>query len=230
MSSVAANQCVVRYLGLQAYQPVWQAMRDFTDSRTPETLDEIWLLEHHPVFTQGQAGKSEHLLSPGIIPVVQSDRGGQITYHGPGQLIAYLLIDLRRLDIGVRALVTTIEASLVAVLARYDIAAQPKAEAPGVYVHNSVQGREAKIAQLGLRVRRGCSFHGLSLNLAMDLEPFSRINPCGYQGLAVTDMRSEISQSIALAEVAQHLLAELSQRLGYTDMIELPSNLQDSYE
>jgi lipoyl(octanoyl) transferase len=216
MTTPAAHQVIVRHQGVQDYQSVWQAMREFTDQRDAQTPDEIWLLEHPAVFTQGQAGKAEHLLMPGDIPVVQTDRGGQVTYHGPGQLIAYLLLDLRRLDLGVRALVTHIEQTLVTLLAQYEISAQPRADAPGVYVEHSRRGNGAKIAQLGLRVRRGCSYHGLSLNLAMDLEPFARINPCGYQGLAVTDMRSELQRDIDQAAIAEQLVAELRQRLGYT--------------
>ncbi|MEJ1462668.1 MAG: lipoyl(octanoyl) transferase LipB [Candidatus Sedimenticola sp. (ex Thyasira tokunagai)] len=174
-----------RYLGRREYTEVWREMQAFTDGRTPESADEIWLLEHPPVFTQGQAGKTEHLLDPGGIPVVQSDRGGQVTYHGPGQLVAYLLIDLRRAKLGVRQLVSLIEKSIIALLEEYDIEANAEPKAPGVYV----DGR--KIAALGLRVRHGCSFHGLSLNVDMDLEPFSHINPCGYAGLAVTQLVDE---------------------------------------
>ncbi|MEJ1378567.1 MAG: lipoyl(octanoyl) transferase LipB, partial [Candidatus Sedimenticola sp. (ex Thyasira tokunagai)] len=174
-----------RYLGRREYTEVWREMQAFTDGRTPESADEIWLLEHPPVFTQGQAGKMEHLLDPGGIPVVQSDRGGQVTYHGPGQLVAYLLIDLRRAKLGVRQLVSLIEKSIIALLEEYDIEANAEPKAPGVYV----DGR--KIAALGLRVRHGCSFHGLSLNVDMDLEPFSHINPCGYAGLAVTQLVDE---------------------------------------
>jgi len=223
---------IARQLGLHAYQPVWQAMRAFTDKRSENTADEIWFLQHHAVFTQGQAGKAEHLLMPGTIPVVQVDRGGQVTYHGPGQLVAYLLLDLRRLDLGVRALVTVIEQSIVAVLKHYGIAANAKADAPGVYVQRT-QTSEAKIAQLGLRVRRGCTFHGLSLNVAMDLEPFARINPCGYQGLSVTDMQSELPATrFAIDDIRQALLTELVNRLGYTDAnysssTELPTDLQE---
>lgn len=223
---------ITRQLGLQGYQSVWQAMRAFTDKRNEQTPDEIWFLEHPSVFTQGQAGKAEHVLMPGNIPVVQVDRGGQVTYHGPGQLVAYLLLDLRRLDLGVRALVTVIEQSIVAVLNHFGIAASAKADAPGVYVQH-VSGSDAKIAQLGLRVRRGCTFHGLSLNVDMNLEPFTRINPCGYEGLAVTDMRSELSAiTVDMADICQMLLTELINRLGYTatnhfSSTELPTDLQE---
>ncbi|MFY0701611.1 MAG: lipoyl(octanoyl) transferase LipB, partial [Bermanella sp.] len=164
----------VRFLdGEQAYEPVWQAMKAFTESRDEHTQDEVWILEHQKVFTQGQAGKPEHLLFTGDIPVVQADRGGQVTYHGPGQITAYLMADLKRLDLGPRTLVDAIENSLVTLLDQYDIQAYPKADAPGVYVGQS------KIASLGLRIRKGYSFHGLALNVDMDLEPFQRINPCG---------------------------------------------------
>ena len=169
-------------LGRTAYQDVFAAMREFTDQRNAGTPDEIWLTEHEPVFTQGQAGKAEHLLMPGDIPVVQTDRGGQVTYHGPGQLVAYLLFDLRRLQLTVRGLVSGIEQAVTETLAGYGIVAAPRADAPGVYVAG------AKIASLGLRVRRGCSYHGLSLNVNMDLEPFSRINPCGLQGMEVVQI------------------------------------------
>ncbi len=205
---------VVRRLGLADYEPVWEAMRRFTDSRDAGTPDEIWLLQHTPVFTQGQAGRAEHLLAPGNIPVVQVDRGGQVTYHGPGQLVAYLLIDLRRRDLGVRALVTAIEQALVALLARYGVPAEPRADAPGVYLADGPR-RGAKIAALGLRVRRGCSFHGLSLNIDMDLEPFSRINPCGYQGMAVARLVDEVSELPPLALIESHLVDEICRQLRY---------------
>lgn len=184
-------------------------MTDFTNQRTPETPDQFWLVEHPPVFTQGQAGKAEHLLFPGDIPVVQTDRGGQVTYHGPGQLVAYPLLDLRRLKMGVRDLVTAIEQTIVETLAVYGIEAFPKPDAPGVYVAGN------KIASLGLRVRRGCSFHGLALNVAMDLSPFERINPCGYQGLAMTQMRDLLPDPPGLAEVQDQLVMQFARKLGY---------------
>lgn len=184
-------------------------MTDFTNQRTPETLDQLWLVEHPPVFTQGQAGKAEHLLFPGDIPVVQTDRGGQVTYHGPGQLVAYPLLDLRRLNFGVRELVTRIEQTIIATLAHYGIESAAKADAPGVYVNGD------KIASLGLRVRRGCSFHGLALNVAMDLAPFQRINPCGYQGLAMTQIQNLIPNPPTIAEVQAQLVAEFARKLGY---------------
>jgi lipoyl(octanoyl) transferase len=203
----------VRELGLQPYEDVWAAMSEFTNTRTSDTMDQLWLVQHPPVFTQGQAGKAEHLLVPGDIPVVQSDRGGQVTYHGPGQLVAYPLLDLRRLKMGVRDLVTAIEQTIVSTLAQYDIAAFPKPDAPGVYVNT--EGRVDKIASLGLRVRRGCSFHGLALNVAMDLSPFLRINPCGYQGLAMTQIQDLLSNPPTIENVQQQLVIQFAQKLGY---------------
>ncbi|QCC93211.1 lipoyl(octanoyl) transferase LipB [Enterobacter cloacae] len=176
------DKILVRHLGLQPYEPVSQAMHDFTDSRDDTTPDEIWLVEHLPVFTQGQAGKAEHLLMTGDIPVIQSDRGGQVTYHGPGQQVMYVLLNLKRRKLGVRELVTLLEQTVVNTLAEYGIDAHPRADAPGVYVG------EMKICSLGLRIRKGCSFHGLALNINMDLKPFQRINPCGYAGMEMTQM------------------------------------------
>lgn len=173
---------IIRQLGLQPWEPVSQAMHRFTDQRDAHTSDEIWLVEHHPVFTQGQAGKTEHLLMPGDIPVMQSDRGGQVTYHGPGQQVMYVMIDIKRRKMGVRQLVTAIEDTVVNSLAALGIAAAAKADAPGVYVG------EKKICSLGLRIRHGCSFHGLALNVNMDLTPFLRINPCGYAGMEMTQV------------------------------------------
>jgi lipoyl(octanoyl) transferase len=178
----------VKQLGLADYAQTWQAMQDFTQARGTDTPDEIWLLEHPPVFTLGQAGKPEHILQRGDIPIVQIDRGGQVTYHGPGQLIAYTLFDLRRLGLGVRELVRRLENSVIALLDDYDIAAYGKVDAPGVYVRTP-HGDEAKIAALGLRIRNGCCFHGLSFNVDMDLAPFGMINPCGYEGLQVAQLR-----------------------------------------
>jgi len=202
------DEWIVRELGLHDYFPIWQAMQRFTDTRTEQNPDELWLLQHRPVFTLGQAGKVEHLLAPGDTPVIKVDRGGQVTYHGPGQLIAYLLLDVRRKAITVRDLVQQLESSLIALLANYGIHAQTKTGAPGVYVDS------AKIASLGLRIRRGCSFHGLALNVAMDLSPFSRINPCGYQGLKMTQMQDFIP-SIDFAEVQGQLSQQLADTLGY---------------
>ena len=204
-----APPLLVRHLGLADYLPTLEAMRRLTDERDEQTADEIWLLQHPRVFTQGQAGKPEHLLAPGDIPVVQVERGGQVTYHGPGQLVAYLMLDLRRLDLGVRELVSAMELSLVDVLAGYGIEAAPKADAPGVYVNGE------KIASLGLRVRHGCSFHGLALNVDMDMSPFQRINPCGYAGLKMVQLKDLLKTTPTLDEVAQRLERALRERLGY---------------
>lgn len=203
----------VKNLGKADYQPVWQAMKEFTDGRDAHTRDELWLVEHPPVFTQGQAGKAEHLLAPGAIPVVATDRGGQVTYHGPGQLVAYPLLDLRRLKIGVRELVTKIEQSVVALLAEYKIDSAPKADAPGVYVNGD------KIASLGLRVRKGCSFHGVAINVDVDLAPFNQINPCGYAGLNMTrlvDLVDTTKQPVVFSDVAERYTRILSNILGLT--------------
>lgn len=207
-----------RELGLQPYEPVLEAMRRFTGQRTAQTPDEVWLVEHLPVFTQGQAGKPEHLMLPGDIPVVQTERGGQVTYHGPGQLVAYLLLDVRRLGIGVRELVSRIEASLVALLASYQVTAAAKPDAPGVYVDN------AKIASLGLRIRNGCAFHGLALNVDMDLAPFRRINPCGYAGLAMTQLRDHTGP-IELDEVRTRLREQLVRHLYYAEQTTLTGGI-----
>ncbi|MHA7881430.1 MAG: lipoyl(octanoyl) transferase LipB [Saccharospirillum sp.] len=183
-------------LGRVDYQPTWQAMQRYSLERDGESADQIWLVEHPPVFTQGQAGKAEHLLNPGDIPVVQVDRGGQVTYHGPGQFVAYILLDIRRLKTDVRQLVTALEQSVVTVLASYGVTAESRPDAPGVYV-----GAD-KICSVGLRIKRGCSYHGLALNLDMDMEPFQRINPCGYQGLKMTQL-ADFAQYPALLEVQQ---------------------------
>ena len=202
-------ELVVRRLGLVDYLPTLEAMRRFTAERDEQTPDEIWLLQHPRVFTQGQAGKAEHLLAPGDIPVVQVERGGQVTYHGPGQLVAYLMLNLRRQKLGVRELVTAMEQALVDVLAGYGIEAAPKADAPGVYVAGD------KIASLGLRVRNGCSFHGLALNVDMDMSPFQRINPCGYAGLKMIQLRDLLETPPSLDEVSERLERALRERLGY---------------
>ena len=199
----------VRELGLQPYEPVWHAMQDFTNQRTADTADELWLVQHPSVFTQGQAGKPEHLLLPGDIPVVQVDRGGQVTYHGPGQLVAYPLVDVKRLGLGVRDLVSRIEQSLIDLLASYGVSAAARADAPGVYVDG------AKIASLGLRIRHGRSFHGLALNVDMDLQPFARINPCGYAGMAMTQLADQVAGPIAISEVSVRLREQLVKQLGY---------------
>jgi len=207
---------LIRRLTPHAYGISWQAMQDFTNQRDVSTLDEIWVLEHHRVFTQGQAGKAEHLLNQGDIPLVQSDRGGQVTYHGPGQLMIYLMLDLKRLNIGVRALVTHMEEALIDCLSGYGINAATKAGAPGVYVEG------CKIASLGLRVRKGCSFHGLALNVDMDLSPFERINPCGYAGLKMVQMKDfhDATDVIELDLVASNLCKKIIHQLQYTQVNE----------
>ena len=198
--------------GLQPYEKVWHSMQAFTDQRDEQTEDVLWVLQHEPVFTQGQAGKAEHVLAPGDIPVVNVDRGGQVTYHGPGQLVIYLMIDIARLGIGPRELVSRIEQALVDMLALYDIEAAPKKDAPGVYV------AEDKIASLGLRIRNGRSFHGLSLNVDMDLEPFGRINPCGYEELKMIQL-SDFRSDVAVERAAGCLVNELQKVFAYDDII-----------
>ncbi len=188
--------------GLQDYLPTLEAMREWTDARREDTRDEVWLLEHPPVFTLGQAGRLEHVIAPGEIPVVQSDRGGQVTYHGPGQLIAYPLLDLRRAGLGVKRLVNLLEQCVIDLLDTYGITAARRPSAPGVYV------ADAKIASLGLRIRNGCSYHGLALNVAMNLEPFRRINPCGYPGLAITQI-SDLVSGITVADAGKALVETL---------------------
>jgi lipoyl(octanoyl) transferase len=206
-ASDASDAITVRDWGRCDYARVWQAMKAFTDDRDADTPDEIWQVEHPAVFTLGQAGRAEHVLDAGDIPLVQTDRGGQVTYHGPGQIVLYPLIDLRRQRLGARDLVTRLERSVVAWLARQGIESAPRADAPGVYVN------DAKIAALGLRIRRGCSYHGLAVNIAMDRAPFDRINPCGYAGMAVTDLASlgvECSMADAREGLTQAVVDQLS--------------------
>jgi lipoyl(octanoyl) transferase len=200
----------LRRLGLAAYEPTWHAMQAFTDRRGEATADELWLQQHPPVFTQGQVGKAEHLLAPGDIPVVQVDRGGQVTYHGPGQIVAYPLIDIRRKGMGVRDFVHRIEEAIIRVLAHYSVHGERIAGAPGIYVAGD------KIASLGLRVRRGCTFHGLAFNIDMDLEPFQRINPCGYAGLHVTQLSA--LASVEFSDAEDRLVQNLAQLLGYSEV------------
>ncbi len=195
-------ELIVRDLGEQPYLETWEAMKSFTASRDASTPDELWLLEHPRVYTQGQAGKAEHILAPGDIPVILVDRGGQVTYHGPGQLVVYLMIDLTRHRLGIRSLIDVIEQAIVRTLAGMGVAVAPRPDAPGVYVE------QAKIASLGLRVRRGCSFHGLALNVAMDMEPFRRINPCGYAGMAMCQV-SDFVPGATVAGLAPALSDEL---------------------
>ena len=206
-SSIIDRKPIVRHLGRVPYLSTWQAMQRFTDGRTSETPDEIWLLEHDAVFTLGMNADPAHVLAAGDIPVVKVDRGGQVTYHGPGQLVVYPLIDLRRAALGVRDIVTALEQSVILCVARYGIAATTRPKAPGVYVN------EAKIASVGIRVRRGASYHGLALNVSMDLEPFQRINPCGYEGLAMTQL-SALGGPTDLSRVAADLLTDLTSTLS----------------
>ena len=209
--TVIQNKLNIRYLGLQPYQTTWQAMSDFTEQRGADTIDEIWLVEHPSVFTQGLAGKAEHLLTQTNIPIVKSDRGGQITYHAPGQLIAYLLINIRRKDFNVRSLVSIIEQGIIDLLADFNVIAIAKPDAPGVYVDGK------KIASLGLKIRKGCSFHGLALNVDMDLSPFLQINPCGYAGLEMTQCR-DLGVVSSVAELSPLLIEKLNQNLQYTQI------------
>jgi lipoyl(octanoyl) transferase len=199
---------VVRYLGLVEYEPTWRQMQQFTDTRTAETPDEIWFLEHPPVFTLGMNASREHVLAPGDIPVVQIDRGGQVTYHGPGQLVVYPLVDLRRAELGVRDLVTALERSVIDLVAEFGVVAEARRDAPGVYV----AGR--KLASVGIRVRRHASYHGLALNVQLDLGPFRRINPCGYQGLEMTQL-GELGGPKTVKDAALALESHLVRALGF---------------
>ena len=208
----------IRNLGLIDYQTCYERMTEFTASRSAETMDEIWFLQHPKVFTQGQAGKAEHVLMPGDIPVVQTNRGGQVTYHGPGQLVAYLLIDIKRSSFGVRELVTAMEDAIIATLQHWQVESAAKPDAPGVYV----EGR--KIASLGLRIKQGRSFHGLSVNVDMDMEPFLRINPCGYAGLEMTQLVTETHKittdtDVSVNRVAEVLETQLVERLGFETVV-----------
>ena len=205
------NQVVIRQLGRQDYSPIWQAMHTFTDERTPDSIDEIWIVEHNPVFTQGQAGKAEHLLNTGDIPVVQSDRGGQVTYHGPGQIVVYFMINLRRKKIGVRELVTHIENIVIETLKEFGILSAARPDAPGVYVE------KRKICSLGLRIRKGCSFHGLALNVNMDLTPFLRINPCGYSGMEMVQVK-DVNGPDSIAIVESALIQKITHQLDYNQV------------
>ena len=206
---------VVRRLGLQEYEPIWKSMRYLVEQANATRNDEIWLLSHKPVFTQGQAGKAEHILNPVQIPIVQIDRGGQVTYHGPGQLVVYLLLNVNRRKMGIRDLVNVIERAIIQTLWEFGITANSKAKAPGVYVN------DAKIAALGLRIRKGWSYHGLSLNVQMDLEPFSRINPCGYENLAVTQIADQVPATETLMQNVSRVLSnKLLSELGYIEYYE----------
>lgn len=205
----------VRRLGRQPYEATWEAMSQFTNNRGPDTPDELWLLEHDPVFTLGQAGKTEHVLAPGDIPVIHVDRGGQVTYHGPGQIVGYPMIDLRRAGVGVRELVHKIEQAIIDTLGHWNIGADRLEGAPGVYVAG------AKVAALGLRVRRGCSFHGLAFNVNMDLEPYHRINPCGYKGLEVTQVL-DLGGPSRLSDVEDALVEEFCRQFGFVAEVAAP--------
>ncbi len=217
--TILNRRLIIRYLGQQDYEPIWKAMHTFTNERNDNTCDELWLVEHNAVFTQGQAGKEEHILNVGNIPIIKSDRGGQITYHGPGQLIAYVLINLRRKNIGVRELVTLIENTIINTLQNLDIASSARPDAPGVYVNNK------KICSLGLRIRKGCSFHGLALNVNMDLSPFLDINPCGYPGMEMIQLYDLLQQDNIATNKAENvedihplLIQEFTTLLDYTDI------------
>ena len=214
----SAPAALVRDLGRQPYEAVWRAMQAFTDARDEATPDELWLVEHEPVFTLGQAGKPEHVLMPGDIPVLHVDRGGQVTYHGPGQIVLYPLLDLRRLKVGVKDYVCRVEQAMIDTLADWNIEAVRRAGAPGVYVG------DAKIGALGIRVRHGCTFHGLAFNIAMDLEPFRRINPCGYAGLQVTSL-SDLGGPSGLDAVKPRLVGHLSRGFGLATVAAPPPAL-----
>lgn len=217
-SPMSTPSIQARWLGRQPYEPIWRAMQAYTDARDSATPDEIWLMDHEPVFTLGQAGKLEHVLAPGDIPVIPVDRGGQVTYHGPGQLVAYPLLDLRRLGLGVRELVQRLEQVGIDLLAEFDIDAERRAGAPGLYV----AGR--KILAIGIRVRRGCTFHGIALNADLDLEPFGRINPCGYRGLEVTQI-ADFQPTPALPELALRYLHRFCASFGHAALPQIATDL-----
>lgn len=208
--AAVSNAPLLKWLGRVDYEPTWRAMQALTDARAAQTRDEIWFLEHPPVFTLGLNGKPEHVLMPGDIPVVQIDRGGQVTYHGPGQLVVYPLLDLRRLKLGVRELVMALENAVIDTVAEWNILAAARRDAPGVYVDG------VKLASIGLRIRRGCTYHGLAFNVCMDLEPFTRINPCGYQGLQVTDLK-RLGVALDVPQVARRFAPKLLMALGLPD-------------
>lgn len=212
------NQIIIRKLGRLSYEKSFQAMRAFTEARDESTVDEFWVLDHPPVFTQGQAGKAEHILNAGDIPIVQSDRGGQVTYHGPGQIMLYVLIDVKRKNFGVRKLVNGLEQATIDLLADYNIQAETRKDAPGVYVEG------AKICSLGLRIRKGASYHGLSFNVDMDLEPFSRINPCGFTGLKIIQLR-DLIELPTFEVLTDQLILHLSRHLEYNIMINGPKSI-----
>lgn len=208
----ASDTLIVKDLGLQDYLPIWQAMQSFTEQRNSATRDELWVVEHYPVFTLGRNAKKEHVLQAIDIPMINIDRGGQVTYHGPGQLIVYLMLNIKRRTLGVRKLISLIEQSIIDTLRDYQLHAYAKKEAPGVYIN------EAKIAALGLRIKKGCTFHGLSLNVAMDLSPFKSINPCGYQNLEIVQLADYVEE-ISLSQVQQKLISHLVKNIGYARMV-----------
>jgi len=214
------KKLAIRQLGLRDYNDVYDAMRTFTEYRSARSCDEIWLVEHLPVFTLGRRGAIEHILDAGDIPVIHSDRGGQVTYHGPGQLVVYMLLDLQRKNMGILSLVNTIQDSIMALLVNFGIESSTRPDAPGVYVDNR------KIASIGLRVRRGCCYHGMSLNIAMDLAPFKRINPCGYAGLEVTQI-SDLQGPDEVDNVATRLCDYLRDHLGYDNITFTDSAFHD---
>ena len=205
------QRVTIRWLGTQDYQTTWDAMRAFTDHRHDQTIDEIWLLEHPPVFTQGQSGKAAHLINPGDIPVIQTDRGGQVTYHGPGQLMIYLLVDVRRKQLTVRKLVTCLEQSIIALLAQFNVPAFAKKEAPGIYISSN-----EKIGSIGLRIRRGCTYHGIAFNVTMDLSPFSRINPCGFSTLKMTHLAAFCDAPLETLSIAKQYVPILCTHLAFS--------------
>ena len=202
----------LKQLRLRDYLDTWAAMREFTEMRGADTVDELWLVEHPPVFTLGRNGNPAHILNIGSIPIVKSDRGGQVTYHGPGQLVAYALLDLNRLGVGIRSLVSGLENAVINTLAQYGIKAEARRDAPGVYVDGK------KIASLGLRIRKGCSYHGLSLNVDMDLSPFTTINPCGYPGLEVTQL-VDLGVPVKPYEVAVPLIGAVMREFGFKNIL-----------
>ncbi len=203
---------IVRKLGIQDYLVTWEAMRSFTQNRQLETVDEVWLLQHPPVFTQGQAGKSEHILCPADIPVIETDRGGQVTYHGPGQLVMYVLFDLRRLQLSIRQLVSKLEHTVISLLSDFSIMATTRCDAPGVYVD------QAKICSIGLRVKKGCTYHGIAFNIDMDLTPFSRINPCGFINLPITQVKN-LNQHACYEDIELKIISNLMNNFGYNQAL-----------
>lgn len=218
-----SSSVIVRQLGRQEYADCWQSMKSFTDQRNDDTQDELWVVEHPPIFTLGQNGKAEHILDAGNIPVVPVDRGGQVTYHGPGQVVIYTLIDVKRKKFNVRQLVNALEQAIIQLLNAYGIEAKAKCEAPGVYVDDK------KIASVGLRIRRGCAYHGLALNVDMDLSPFNRINPCGYAELKMTQLK-DLANPVVTSQVADQLIEYLIAILGYTTALTKTETLYGTYQ